>query len=339
MKSSVDELKAAIAVTEQFWVEYTHQDKNHMFWHVFHAIVQLVKESPSLEAGKAEECYFTSSELAEKTAYLSSKKLSIFSSSRLTSEFKNLTQRLDELYPSLERVASKLGVDVIPSIHKESNSGGQGKQSIYWLCVKKIEPNHTPNIVNKATDEKLTISGVIDYQLEAVPKLPVWTRWLHNVDMDKHRWKILLFTVSPVILVVLCSASFYLTLAELMTPSFLGTLYGFTAIYITVFLFCFRYLIDALNNNITTLPDLMLPLSLKSALLHYELKEPGSKEGRLKRLTIKVYKAKCPICGYRVDIKSIGLPFRSRLIGICDNNPREHRYSFDFTTQQGSKLP
>ena len=75
-----------------------------------------------------------------------------------------------------------------------------------------------------------------------------------------------------------------------------------------------------------------------SALLHYELKEPGSKEGRLKRLTIKVYKAKCPICGYRVDIKSIGLPFRSRLIGICDNNPLEHRYSFDFTTQKGSKL-
>ncbi|OAJ95897.1 hypothetical protein [Vibrio bivalvicida] len=338
MKSSVDEIKAAMAVTEQFWDEYTHQDRNHMFWHVFHAIVLLVKESPSLEAGKTEECYFTSSELAEKTAYLSSKKLSIFSSSRLNSEFKILTQRLDELYPSLERVASELGVDVIPAIHKESNSGGQGKQSIYRLCVNKIEPNKTQNTVKKSTDEVLTSSDVIDYHLESLPKLPVWTRWLHNVDMDKHRWKILLFTASPVILVVLCSASFYLSLAELMTPNFLGTLLGLTAIYVTIFLLFFRYLIDALNNNITTLPDIMLPLSLKSALLHYELKEPGSKEGRLKRLTIKVYKAKCPICGYRVDIKSIGLPFRSRLIGICDNNPLEHRYSFDFTTKKGSKL-
>ena len=338
MKSSVDELKAAIAVTEKFWEEYTHQDKNHMFWNVFHAIVLLVKESPSLEAGKTEECYVTSRELAEKTAYVSNKKLSIFSSSRLTSEFKILIQRLDDLYPSLERVASDLGVDIIPIIHKESNSGGQGKQSIYRLCTKKIEPNQPHDIGYKATTEKLTNSDVIDYHLESVPKLPVWTRWLHNVDMDRHRWKIIFFTASPVLMVVLCSVSFFLTLAQLITLNFLGTHLSFTMMYVTVFLLFFRYLIDALNNSITTLPDIMLPLSLKSAVLQYELKAPGRKEGRFKRLTIKVYKAKCPVCGYRVDIKSIGLPLRSRLIGICDNNPLEHRYSFDFTTQKGSKL-
>lgn len=338
MKNSTEELKAAIAVAEGFWQDYTHNDKVNLFWSILNAIVELVKESPSLKVGKTEECYFTSTELAEKAAYLSNKRTSSFTSSRLNAYSKTLSQRLDELAPSLERVASELGLDVIPTVHKESNLGGQGKQSIYRLYAKKIE--HTQpesNTQTKTSDSPLHDNEII-YHLESVPKLPFYTRWLQNIDMDKHRWKMLLFTASPVIFIVFCAACFFLTFASLVTPLFFARFLGFTILYVTVFLLFFRYLIDVLNNNITTIPDIMLPLSLKSAVLHYELKEPGSEKGRIKRLAVKVYKAKCPVCGYRVDIKSVGLPFRARLIGICDNNPLEHKYSFDFTTQKGSKL-
>ncbi|TFH92859.1 hypothetical protein [Vibrio ouci] len=315
-----------------------HNDKSNMFWDVLQAMVSLVKESSYLEAGVTEECYFTSSELAEKAAYLSNKKASSFNSSRLNTYLKKLNQRLEELAPSLERIAGELGFDVIPTIHKESNLGGQGKQSIYRLYAKKIETIPSESIAPQKAVNTPTNHYEIDYFLESVPKLPIYTRWLHNIDMDNHRWKMLLFTGSPVILPILCVVFLYLALAGIVNPIFLSRFIMFTIIYVAAFLLFFRYLIDALNYNITTLPDIMLPLSLKSAVLHYELKEPGSKEGRIKRLAVKVYKAKCPVCGYRVDIKSVGLPFRSRLIGVCDNNPLEHRYSFDFTTQKGTKL-
>ncbi|EGA70241.1 hypothetical protein VISI1226_13456 [Vibrio sinaloensis DSM 21326] len=338
MNNSSEELKAAIAVAEAFWQDYTHNDKSNMFWDVLQAMVSLVKESSYLEAGVTEECYFTSSELAERAAYLSNKKASSFNSSRLNAYLKKLNLRLDELAPSLERIAAELGFDVIPAIYKESNLGGQGKQSIYRLYAKKIETSPLESLdPTKAVDTPKDLDE-INYYLESVPKLPIHTRWLHDIDMDKHRWKMLLFTGSPVILPVLCVVFLYLSLAGLVTPTFLSRFIMFTILYVAAFLIFFRYLIDVLNNNITTIPDVMLPLSLKSAVLHYELKEPGSKEGRIKRLAVKVYKAKCPVCGYRVDIKPVGLPFRSRLIGVCDNNPLEHRYSFDFTTQKGTKL-
>ncbi len=80
---------------------------------------------------------------------------------------------------------------------------------------------------------------------------------------------------------------------------------------------------------------MFIALYLTSAVLQYELNEPGSKKQRLKKLAVKVYSAKCPICGHRIILKSKGLPFNKRLVGECDLNPVEHRYSFDFTNLQG----
>jgi len=94
----------------------------------------------------------------------------------------------------------------------------------------------------------------------------------------------------------------------------------------------------AFENNIALLPDWMLPLKLTSAVLQHELNKPGSGKRRIKAISVKVYSAKCPICNHRIIIKSIGLPFNQRLIGQCDLNPLEHRYSFDFTNLTGKRL-
>lgn len=100
----------------------------------------------------------------------------------------------------------------------------------------------------------------------------------------------------------------------------------------------FKYFLTAIENNIALLPDWILPLKLTSAVLQYELNEPGSRKQRLKKLSVKVYSAKCPVCGHRIILKSKGLPFNKRLVGECDLNPMEHRYSFDFTNLQGKKI-
>ncbi|RJX75713.1 hypothetical protein DZ860_03290 [Vibrio sinensis] len=338
MAKSIEELAAAIRVADEFWNHYTNGDKTTARFHLFRAIIELVNGSAAFEAQQLDECYVTSSELADKVAFLANAKPATYNSGRLNQEYKLLLERLDALQPSLEQAAKKLGLDVIPVIHKEANAGGQGKQSIYRLLATKVNTSEL-NIKSSAEEQSASSDpNKISYYIESLPKLPVWTRWLQNINMTKHRWKMVLFTMSPIVLIIICAIIFQLSSFKLIEPQILTYLTVFTMWYVGLFLLCFRYLIDALNNNITTLPEMMLPLNLRSAVLQYELNEPGSDNGRIKQLTIKVFAAKCPICGYRVDIKSVGLPFRTRLIGVCNNNPIEHRYTFDFTTQQGTKL-
>ncbi len=338
MAKNIKELESAIKVADEFWHQYTHNDKNNASFSLFRALIDLVAANPAIDADKLEECYVTSSELAERVTELTSAKEGVYTTSRLTKEFNKLLPRLDELYPSLVQAATHLGINVIPMVDKETSKGGQGKQAIYRLLAKEVSPLAARADNHQCQHRNTAEPNQIRYYIESVPKLPLWTRWLENIDMTKHRWKMVSFTLSPIIVIILFAIIFQLAVFQIVEPIVLTYMTTFTITYVALFMIWFRYLIDALNNNITTLPDVMLPLNLKSAVLQYELNEPGSSTGRIRKLSIKVYTGKCPICGYRVDIKSIGLPFKTRLFGICDNNPLEHRYTFDFTTLKGEKM-
>lgn len=50
------------------------------------------------------------------------------------------------------------------------------------------------------------------------------------------------------------------------------------------------------------------------------------------------YTAKCPVCGGKVHAKSGGLEFWRRIVGRCENSPREHVFSFDHVTRRGTSL-
>lgn len=50
------------------------------------------------------------------------------------------------------------------------------------------------------------------------------------------------------------------------------------------------------------------------------------------------YTAKCPVCDGKVHAKSGGLEFWGRIVGRCENSPREHVFSFDHVTRRGKSL-
>lgn len=117
-----------------------------------------------------------------------------------------------------------------------------------------------------------------------------------------------------------------------------STLYTLLLMYPFLYFFGFGFLIKAMNNNIALLPQWMLPFRLDSAVFQFTINNASEKDYRIKELGIKVYAAKCPVCNHRVDLKSGGLKHWGRIIGVCDHNPIEHRYSFDFTNLKGNKL-
>lgn len=87
------------------------------------------------------------------------------------------------------------------------------------------------------------------------------------------------------------------------------------------------------------MPDTMLPLRLHSAVFELDINQNPNKIGqRIKKLSIKVYSAKCPICGSKVHLRKGGLAHWGRIIGECDLNPVEHIYSFDHTNLKGRPI-
>ncbi|GDY26421.1 hypothetical protein AHAT_23110 [Agarivorans sp. Toyoura001] len=333
MEKEALELSDAIEVAEYFWSEYSNQDKDMVCWKLFAALLEMTRESPVLKAEKVDECYFTTQEVTARLEELAHKKANSYNGNRLSKEFNKLLERLEEVEVRLTQVARELGKKVIPWVVKEGSSGGQGRQTRYKLVAIKLKEGIEEVEPHSSTSHK----GEIEYYLESSPKLPIWARWMQHINMDKYRPWVLLFTTSPIIFGLIALAQSYFTVFG-FNYLYNSWIFTFSAIYSILFVILFRHFISAINYNIAALPEWALPMRLRSAVLQYELNKPGSDLPRLKSLGVKVYSAKCPICGHRVYIKPRGLVFKERLIGECDLNPVEHKYSFDFTTLLGSKI-
>lgn len=59
---------------------------------------------------------------------------------------------------------------------------------------------------------------------------------------------------------------------------------------------------------------------------------------RTSKIEVSRYSSTCPICGWMVRLESGKRGFSRRLIGRCEENPREHVFSFDRSTKLGKSL-
>jgi len=62
------------------------------------------------------------------------------------------------------------------------------------------------------------------------------------------------------------------------------------------------------------------------------------RDGDLRLIRLVRYSAPCPICGTTIYLDKGEPDFPRRLVGRCNESPREHVYSFDRVTQKGSVL-
>lgn len=53
---------------------------------------------------------------------------------------------------------------------------------------------------------------------------------------------------------------------------------------------------------------------------------------------VRRYSAPCPICGWMIKLDQGAPEYSRRIVGRCEEHPREHVYSFDRTTRLGQRL-
>src|SRR5690606_4102637 len=85
----------------------------------------------------------------------------------------------------------------------------------------------------------------------------------------------------------------------------------------------------AASQRVAMAPEWLMGLVISGAVLALErkreldVKRPGS------TLKLVVFAGECSICKGRVSIGPGGLRFWGRLVGRCEDSPREHVFSFD----------
>jgi hypothetical protein len=338
MDQSNSQIKDAVRVGQTFLEQYDNSDKANKCWHLYDALLQLTANYLDQEVD-VKDCRFYYQELYE---YISKNNEGYKASDDAQRKIRTLHNSLEKKLAEtpLAHVAKELGLNIGPKIRKASSSG-RGHKASLWIEAEALENKERDDTLD-TPEEKVTRSShstqKIEYYLEKTPKLPLWSRWAENVEFQG--WKkgaLIMYGVLPGVLLVTFALTVILIPFSPTPALFKIALYSMVALVI-YYLF-FGSILKVFKNNIAMVPDVMLPLHLRSAVFEIDINKSQNRIGqRIKKLNIKVYSAKCPVCKSKVHLKKGGIAHWGRIIGECDLNPVEHIYSFDHTNLRGSSI-
>lgn len=338
MEQSNSQIRDAVRVGQAFLEQYDNSDRTNKCWHLYDALLQLTADYLN-QGVDAKDCHFNYQELYD---YISNKqhgyKPDDDARKKVNGLFNKLTGLLKET--RIEHIAKNLNLNLQPKIVKDSTSG-RGNKATLWieaeaLIIEEIN-DHIEHTKNKAPNSN-NPTQQIEYYLEKTPKLPLWSRWAESMEFKGwSRAALILYAVLPGALLITLALS--LMLIPLLQEPFLLH----TALYsiggLVIYYLFFGSILKAFKNNIAIVPDSMIPLRLHSAVFELDIEKNPKRIGqRIKKLNIKVYSAKCPICESKVHLKKGGFMHWGRIIGECDLNPVEHIYSFDHTNLSGENI-
>jgi hypothetical protein len=338
MDQSNSQIKDAVRVGQAFLEQYDNSDKANKCWHLYDALLQLTANYLDQEVD-VKDCRFYYQELYE---YISENNEGYKAGDDAQRKIRVLHSSLEKKLTEtpLDHVAKELGLNISPKIIKASSSG-RGHKASLWIEAQALGNKERDDTLD-TPEEKATRSShstqQIEYYLEKTPKLPLWSRWAENVELQG--WKkaaLIIYAVFPGVLLIAVALTVIL-IPFFPIPALLNIALYSTAALIIYYLF-FGSILKVFKNNIAIVPDVMLPLRLHSAVFELDINKSPNRIGqRIKKLNIKVYAAKCPVCESKVHLKKGGLMHWGRIIGECDLNPVEHIYSFDHTNLKGHNL-
>jgi hypothetical protein len=319
------DLQDALEVAKQFIKTYDKDDKNVKHWDFFRALVELSDKTIQSEPEQCEggEISFLKLDIGQRMQLPDPA-----SYTRYHTLFKNLDLSLQDLRPTLERIANNMGKKVYPII-AQHKGGGSGNSTEYYIKPISVNERTVSNV--KST---LNISKTVDYELESeLTSLPLWSRWIYPVIERKKL--VLALGISPFITLIMFAILFFI---ENMGWYDGAGFWGVLALGYTFFYWMhLRYFTQVIRYNICLLPDWLLPLRLSSAVMEIELNEPKTNLLLKKAIKVRVYRATCPVCGYRINLKQRQF-YSDEIIGECVAHPRLHRFTFDFTNRTGERL-
>lgn len=275
---------------------------------------------------KAKDIMFTTEELVGfvKTGNYTEQQIKKFKSDHYN-ETVSLLDKVNQL--KKEKQAGDVYYEL--KISDTGEIGGAKNKKHHFLEI--IETSNETN--NKSRKVKCLESIV--YDAVQLPK-PYWfAKPFMSVELSS--WRLGVFILIPIVLLLI---AYLLVLQFVFSPT--------TETLIFIALFCMMVFLmwrsvypfyEANVKRIAIAPQWMMKMSQVTAQFESLKLEQVRKNGRpYRKLEFVVYESVCPICGNVIGVeRGIGI-FRERLIGVCNESPREHLFSFDHVSKRGEKL-
>ena len=233
---------------------------------------------------------------------------------------------------NLEEIAhfcSLKGVKYLPAIKNTDSQGGH--KTFFYIGLTPLSGSISHNVELKQNSKKSTI----EYNVPQLPQAPTWAKPLLNMKISG--WKLKTYIALPIFAFLI---SYILLLWNYYAFSATSSIY--TIIIIAVFgfsNFLLKPFYEAIDKRIGIAPNWLVRLSVASAQLRFVRTDIKRANGKyIRSLQLVVFQAECPICGSEIVIKNGKQAHKGRLVGVCDESPREHVFSFDHVTKQGKLI-
>lgn len=240
-------------------------------------------------------------------------------------------QRFPEIVEKLQDSCRQMGLTGYPVITKLS-----GKPALYCLEIRPL-----PEVaVTAETPDVSILAGTIRYERDLSLKLSRRGRFFANEGLKWTVGKRLSFVSWQVLVLVSVLTSELFIILYIWSKHVPVTgqdlLMVLAAILAPYGLYVhFKNAVTLFDDRIVIAPEWMLAWKEFGATV--EIKRANDPE---LPSTIHVYRytATCPVCGWMIKLDKGEPDLPRRIVGRCEENPREHVYSFDRSTLRGYSL-
>lgn len=242
-------------------------------------------------------------------------------------------QRLE----GLQEFAAQQQLDVYPWVSKTESGGGAGNQALYSLVALPLPAPLRPE---RAASESRP------YDIAYIPAENLqpswWARWLFDGNRVAHGWRkgmLIWPTLIWFVIVALLTVVLFYALSQSKTPLSTHELMATILMGLLVW-----YAIRVVKRFERLVDDRLIMASehlvgFREFGVCLELFKPeGSTTDTPKSLRIIKYASRCPTCDAQVLLDEGAPDFPRRIVGRCQESPREHVFSFDRATRTGCRL-
>lgn len=238
-------------------------------------------------------------------------------------------------YPEIEarliELARQAGLGFYPVLEKDD-----GKPAFYRLAAKVLPASEDVS----ATKDETAPAGTVIYKRDLTLKLSLLgrlffedgLRWTASKRWSFLTWQLFFFVVAAILVIlawfILWHRTTPLTGQDVVL---LALAIGFPVGAYKHFSGIFRLF----DQRIMLAPEWFLSWKEIGATVEINRsKDPDAPS----TIHVHRYSAECPICGWMVKLDKGEPDFPGRIVGRCEENPREHVFSFDRSSKQGRLL-
>lgn len=237
------------------------------------------------------------------------------------------------LQPALIRRCREQGLAHYPTVHKTS-----GNPAYYYLDAESLPDNVPESTAFREVGD--SEPWALAYEPDLTLRLSRRGKFLFGKGLilsDRKRWAIAVWYMFQILGATAATCLLWMVLALDKSPISLSHLMaGLLMVAVPWFLYRrIESMMHLLDDRIGLAPDWMLHWKEFGATVEIVKGESSDKRRRIQVLR---YTATCPVCRAMVKLDRGEPDFPRRLVGRCEESPREHVFSFDRVTRSGAAL-